>query len=140
MPDPEFSELEPGSRWDAFLIANGDFFFDFYLTMMNCEETYLIHQNGTGKSLEVDNVKFFPAGSSFQVTSRSESGDGSWFFLNRILKFLIPVCAGGKEESSIEEQVDFTELDSGVRGETEDSSQSIDLDIRYRYCRYRLDI
>ena len=29
--------------------------------------------------------------------------------------------------------MDFTELDSGVRGETEDSSQSIDLDIRYRY-------
>ncbi len=48
------------------------------------------------------------------------------------------VCVGGKEESSIEEQVDFTELDSGVRGETEDSSQSIDLDIRY--WRYRLDI
>ena len=31
--------------------------------------------------------------------------------------------------------MDFTELDSGVRGETEDSSQSIELDIRYRYTR-----
>ncbi len=91
--------------------------------------------NTVPKSLEVHNV-FFQAAPSFRVTSRSESGGGSWFFLNQvrnwsILRFLIPVCAGGKEESSIEEQVDFTELDSGVRGETEDSSQSIDLDIRY---------
>ena len=58
-----------------------------------------------------------------------------WYSRVRCLLFV-----GGKEdESSIEEQVDFTELDSGVRGETEDSSQSIELDIRYRYTRSRRD-